>query len=136
MGRFLQTDPIRFYGKDGNLYRYGFNTVSTLADPFGLVCVCDGPNQWHWESDTKYPDSSIAGNTPADQANYANAELEHVMYGVQGEGKPGCVSCDQNGIPHLDQKCADKNRNCTLVNRLKYIGFLPDDYPIPDYCND
>jgi RHS repeat-associated protein len=37
LGRFLQTDPIRFSAGDGNLYRYVGNNPINLIDPFGLL---------------------------------------------------------------------------------------------------
>jgi RHS repeat-associated protein len=36
LGRFLQTDPIRFSAGDGNLYRYVGNDPINLWDPWGL----------------------------------------------------------------------------------------------------
>ena len=40
LGRFLQTDPIRFLGEDINLYRYAGNSVTLFIDPSGLkICV-------------------------------------------------------------------------------------------------
>lgn len=36
LGRFLQTDPIRFSAGDMNLYRYVFNNPIRFSDPFGL----------------------------------------------------------------------------------------------------
>ena len=36
LGRFLQTDPIRFDAGDGNIYRYVFNTPVNWVDPLGL----------------------------------------------------------------------------------------------------
>jgi RHS repeat-associated protein len=37
LGRFLQTDPIRFEAGDVNLVRYVGNRVSLLTDPLGLL---------------------------------------------------------------------------------------------------
>jgi len=37
LGRFLQTDPIRFDAGDGNLYRYVKNRVADWVDPMGLM---------------------------------------------------------------------------------------------------
>ena len=37
LGRFLQTDPIRFSAGDGNLYRYVGNNAVNLWDPWGLA---------------------------------------------------------------------------------------------------
>lgn len=36
LGRFLQTDPIRFRARDVNIYRYVFNRYSLLGDATGL----------------------------------------------------------------------------------------------------
>jgi RHS repeat-associated protein len=36
LGRFLQSDPIRFDGGDGNLYRYVNNNPISYVDPLGL----------------------------------------------------------------------------------------------------
>ncbi|MGB8194257.1 MAG: RHS repeat-associated core domain-containing protein [Chitinophagaceae bacterium] len=36
-GRFLQTDPLRFKGKDYNLYRYVRNNPVNMRDPDGLL---------------------------------------------------------------------------------------------------
>jgi RHS repeat-associated protein len=43
LGRFLQTDPIRFEAGDGNLYRYVFNSVTDSTDALGLEVVCGEP---------------------------------------------------------------------------------------------
>jgi RHS repeat-associated protein len=39
LGRFLQTDPIRFEAKDVNLYRYVSNNPKNLVDPTGTVLL-------------------------------------------------------------------------------------------------
>jgi len=49
LGRFLQTDPIRFSGGDVNFYRYAHNNVFGFKDPYGLEC---GP----WHRDTEKPE--------------------------------------------------------------------------------
>jgi RHS repeat-associated protein len=42
LGRFLQTDPIRFEAGDGNLYRYVANNPVNGVDPLGLAAG------WNW----------------------------------------------------------------------------------------
>jgi RHS repeat-associated protein len=42
LGRFLQTDPIRFAAGDGNLYRYVGNEPLGFGDPMGLQAVSGG----------------------------------------------------------------------------------------------
>jgi len=39
LGRFIQTDPIRFDAGDVNLYRYVANNAVNLTDPFGLILI-------------------------------------------------------------------------------------------------
>jgi RHS repeat-associated protein len=41
LGRFLQTDPIRFDAGDVNLYRYVFNILTSGRDPMGLCLWYD-----------------------------------------------------------------------------------------------
>lgn len=36
LGKFTQSDPIKFAGKDYNLLRYGFNNPKNFTDPLGL----------------------------------------------------------------------------------------------------
>lgn len=38
LGRFLQTDPIKFRAGDINLYRYVGNRYMYFTDPLGLAC--------------------------------------------------------------------------------------------------
>jgi RHS repeat-associated protein len=47
IGRFLQTDPIRFAAGDVNIYRYVHNNPINLWDPYGLKQCGD----WMFESD-------------------------------------------------------------------------------------
>jgi len=44
LGRFLQTDPIRFEAGDGNLYRYVFNFPTIATDPFGKAVLVFTPS--------------------------------------------------------------------------------------------
>jgi RHS repeat-associated protein len=57
LGRFLQTDPIRFDAGDGNLYRYVGNRSSLLIDPMGLyVTYTGGGSQAFWDNYRKQYD--------------------------------------------------------------------------------
>ncbi|HYR22270.1 MAG TPA: RHS repeat-associated core domain-containing protein [Chthoniobacterales bacterium] len=42
-GRFLQPDPVRFFGDHTNLYRYVHNNPQRWRDPIGLAGPTDGP---------------------------------------------------------------------------------------------
>jgi len=46
LGRFLQTDPIRFDAGDVNIYRYVGNGVTRLKDPYGLEQWCESAPDW------------------------------------------------------------------------------------------
>ncbi|MFA5263182.1 MAG: RHS repeat-associated core domain-containing protein [Opitutaceae bacterium] len=75
LGRFLQTDPIRFAAGDLNIYRYVFNRPNLLVDPFGL-----GPN----DPDQVWAVSSDAFGIPGiNHVFYWNPRLE------QGKGRDG-----------------------------------------------
>ncbi len=53
LGRFLQTDPIRFDAGDVNLYRYVGNGVTRLKDPSGL---CPSDEEEVEEDEDKKPE--------------------------------------------------------------------------------
>jgi len=50
LGRFLQNDPIKFYGADLNLYRYVNNNYLNYVDPYGDA----PPPEWLWHSGCYY----------------------------------------------------------------------------------
>ncbi len=86
LGRFLQTDPIRFAAGDVNIYRYVFNGLLGLADAFGL-----GPN----DPDEVWAVSSDAFGIPGiNHVFFWNPRLE------QGIGRDGSSGNDWgDGVP-------------------------------------
>ncbi|MDR3108394.1 MAG: RHS repeat-associated core domain-containing protein [Planctomycetaceae bacterium] len=42
-GRFVSRDPVRYKGRDVNLYRYVFSMPINAIDPQGLLSVCCRP---------------------------------------------------------------------------------------------
>jgi RHS repeat-associated protein len=58
LGRFIQSDPIRFDAGDGNLYRYVFNSSILFKDNFGLEVICATLKTW--ETDNKYHESTYS----------------------------------------------------------------------------
>jgi RHS repeat-associated protein len=136
LGRFLQTDPLRFEGKEKNLYRYVFNSVSNLIDPFGLGCICDGNGHWHYESGTVSPNRSDFPSGSAGDAAFINAETtSYIDKSTSDNGRThGCYSCDQDGKVLVNQDCIDKERDCTMVARLRGTT-LSDDYPDSTRCD-
>ncbi len=47
LGRFLQTDPLRFDAEDVNLYRFIENSPVDFIDPDGLSMTAPGAEVWH-----------------------------------------------------------------------------------------
>jgi RHS repeat-associated protein len=68
LGRFLQTDPIRFSAGDGNLYRYVSNNAVNLRDPLGLMQLdpvqglIELKLKWDWEIDGKTPTGPVGSS--------------------------------------------------------------------------
>jgi RHS repeat-associated protein len=108
LGRFLQTDPLRFQRKEKNLYRYGFNDPILLMDPFGLDaghCVCQADGTWKYQDDHQYsapPARSDFGPGLAGCLNYVRAETTYYS-GRQ------CGKCDDRGGVIVDQDCINNN---------------------------
>ena len=42
-GRWTSTDPIRFEGRDSNLYGYVMGDPINMIDPLGLASICKAP---------------------------------------------------------------------------------------------
>jgi RHS repeat-associated protein len=67
IGRFLQTDPIRFAAGDVNIYRYCGNSATNRIDPSGLCDDGDGGDiinslQTAWNNNGSYDLSVSGGN--------------------------------------------------------------------------
>lgn len=73
LGRFLQTDPIRFAAGDVNIYRYVGNMAVSLRDPQGLATV---------NNNTSSP-VTVSGNVGG---NHGEGDQQ---YGVVQPGKSG-----------------------------------------------
>ena len=61
LGRFLQTDPIRFDAGDVNIYRYVGNGVTRLKDPYGL-CADDEEEEEEKETAVKFDWEGLRDN--------------------------------------------------------------------------
>lgn len=57
LGRFMQTDPMRFDADDYNLYRYVQNNPVNITDPFGLRTWNDGGT---WKTESSGSDGSYS----------------------------------------------------------------------------
>ena len=71
IGRFLQTDPIRFSAGDVNLYRYVGNSPLWFSDPLGLAKQC---GEWMFERDH----DPIVGSLLIREGNPGPWELESI----------------------------------------------------------
>lgn len=123
LGRFLQTDPIRFDAGDLNLYRYVSNNPANYTDGLGLYCVCDGEGNWEWHGDY--------GPVPAssNDYDYINNDMTTVV-------DDKCYDCNSDGSVVVDQDCIAEVRDCQLVQLFMNNELLPEDYPKPDHCGE
>ena len=71
MGRFLQTDPVRYTGEDFNLYTYVMNSPLANTDPFGLQGLGSDMNPNANPDDVKamHEHQAMAIDTAADTAH-------------------------------------------------------------------
>lgn len=82
LGRFLQSDPLRFGGRDVNIYRYVGNNSTNSADPLGL---CEDEEEEPFEFDITtgvssplptLPEEPLAELPSADGAYTSNVEAD------------------------------------------------------------
>lgn len=92
LGRFLETDPIRFRAGDTNIYRYVLNSPVLLIDPFGLADMnLNEPSDPTWGPENR---------VPTDPNNYV----------VAGHGNASAMK-DSNGNPLSAAKLAQMIKN-------------------------
>jgi RHS repeat-associated protein len=90
LGRFLQTDPIRFEAGDVNLYRYVGNRASISSDPLGLEeKCCDGSKLGNWVGNIRYSfralviqNGSFEGNLTCDCKPGLKANVSGSVHGL------------------------------------------------------
>jgi RHS repeat-associated protein len=78
LGRFLQTDPIRFDAGDGNLYRYVSNNPISSIDPLRL-------DVWHLNNSKSVPaPGGPYGHAGAIVGQPGGSNFTHNSYGPDG----------------------------------------------------
>jgi RHS repeat-associated protein len=110
LGRFAQTDPIRFKAGDANLYRYVLNGPINATDPSGLKRL-EEPPFWPQIPDPDHnprPDYSILKNcTSMDGGNSECLSLcDYVMSVEGGEfGDMGATICWDRCVKNYAARC-------------------------------
>ena len=95
IGRFLQGDPIGFWGDRGNLYRYCGNNPLRGRDPFGLDIINEGGQQIHPAESG--PDSyTLDGQN---QTDYENASQNYTGPPPDGPVAQGPTTVVGSGPP-------------------------------------
>jgi RHS repeat-associated protein len=111
LGRFLQTDPIRFEGRDANLYRYVANNPLSGRDPSGLI-TCMKPF-WDFFScstplGTLYA-CFVAGTAAGDgdtnafqqEVGSAYSEMDYAcLLSTYGRFQTGCAALKEAHVRH------------------------------------
>ena len=92
LGRFFQTDPIRFAAGDANIYRYVANNPVNFVDPLGLL------------------DQDVFSSTDRTGGSFRNTNTPNYDFG--GHGNPNNMADDRNsergkGKPLSPNKAAD-----------------------------
>jgi RHS repeat-associated protein len=85
IGRFLQPDPIGFWGDRSNLYRYCRNNPVKWSDPAGLQTI----SQQYQNSESDYPGVTVRGywEPPTEDPARGAGPLDW-SGGLPGEGSP------------------------------------------------
>lgn len=87
LGRFLQTDPIRFSAGDGNRYRYVGNNPASWGDPFGLAYGLGNGNGW-------VPAGSGSGHQASISGVFGASAM--TVEGVGDDSYPGIAATTRN----------------------------------------
>ena len=97
LGRFLQTDPIRFEGEDFNLYRYVGNEPVIWVDPVG-----------DWRVRTRPLNSSVVRGL--DSIAYSKGEDagRHWQFFYDDGSNSGYLGNGKDGNPHFSEDDAPK----------------------------
>ncbi len=132
LGRFLQTDPIRFDADDVNIYRYVHNAFTGSSDPTGLAELIqyiynDGSGYAHaftqgtYDSGTQfvkgnYPDGVRDDTALLESPNTTILEAHSGLTNAQ-VGQAGYYINTQNGLHSATNHCGN-----TADNAVDYAG--------------
>jgi RHS repeat-associated protein len=102
LGRFVQTDPIRFAGDDVNLYRYAGNSVVALRDPSGL--------KWEEVGGTE---RIVVGWKRTGSIRWIIGPTDSIGLGIVEAG-----SASYEATVSIDCKCGTETRKASGVRRV------------------
>jgi RHS repeat-associated protein len=115
LGRFLQTDPIRFDAGDVNLYRYVGNGVADAIDPSGLATIKYTVGPIQLDADENFGTGSlilhkINRNNPAAKVIWTKPCGEDVLESMEVTQKPtpgsGGYISGENGEMQVETRYA------------------------------
>ena len=110
IGRFLQTDPIRFSAGDVNIYRYVSNNSVNWGDPTGMACG----SGWN--------DFIVPDGGPKGSYDFTSACARHDMcYETCGASREGC---DKSFLADMKQICqmSSSKQDCFIQAEIYYRG--------------
>ena len=131
IGRFLQTDPIRFDAGDVNLYRYVGNSSVNWADPFGLESTkcCVKAKRDEGAKSIKDQVKKLSKEIKADRTIEKSCANWNIPLG-SGISQPNCWSCSIENrskqawlggiIDHWVVICESKDENGAKAETLTF----------------
>jgi RHS repeat-associated protein len=129
LGRFLQSDPLRFGGRDANLYRYCGGDPINRADPTGLVTHEDGAGgkpAIPWVTINGVIGITVTGSEveppPAMGPQGPLPGLDHIV-SAAGEGS----SRDTGGGGGSERTLYAQNAPPPMSNRVVEVAPLPEE---------
>jgi RHS repeat-associated protein len=130
LGRFLQTDPIRFKAGDVNLYRYCGNDITDRIDPLGLLDYhhqgnYGGPGYTNggWEKD-QFPDRNPKPEDIGPPKGPPPVNAEDACYMEHDRCFARCKHGKCKGDPAKLEKCKARC-NVELIKCLKKTKLSP-----------
>ena len=125
LGRFLQTDPIRFDGRDANIYRYVRNNPVNKVDPTGLQCPLEDileKDDYYDDPDADIPETFLgAASTAMDMI--ANA-AEDAKYAEEHPGWDGSKIGPSIGSSNTNSNTSAQTPGSTSTSSTNTSGPL------------
>jgi len=132
LGRFIQTDPIRFDAGDVNLYRYVGNKVTKYKDPLGLS-ERTGSNAGGINNQSNKPVNVYSPESGGTRVNPGEQSPQgHDWDSVENPAGSGNWDKIGPGVNDIDEQGnIDSNWKRALDKLLRPERYEPGSFPVP-----